>query len=218
MSAVTKLFASLGRRLGPTKGLIGPQGAPLVDTVSQYIGLEEHKLRTRDDRNLRSPFALSHRAPTIVKPDILPISASHNDTDPEMALLGEGVPDTELDGADNHTFKTAPVFTGDAYNALGPDCLPQKALYGRLLQQDNGEQGGNITTPKLYINTNTPFSALICGVQASRVITRYDNVINPPPGLREKPLYFSALGKCVDQRPEDRHAARASKCNSVSTT
>ena len=85
--------------------------------------------------------------------------------DPELRLLQVfgSVPSTET--TTNHTFKTAPVITGDAFEALGAQCIPQKAVYGALYSQHGVGAAALIRSPKVYINMNTPFSALVCGVQ-----------------------------------------------------
>lgn len=85
--------------------------------------------------------------------------------DPEMSLLqadGSLSPDQN---ATDHSFRTAPILSGDAAEILGPDVVPQRAVYGRILSQliDGEEQLAII--PKLYINSNAPFSAVVCGLQ-----------------------------------------------------
>ncbi|GJE88159.1 hypothetical protein PsYK624_042420 [Phanerochaete sordida] len=86
--------------------------------------------------------------------------------DPELDLLGDDAqPDASSGPA--HAFKTAPIFTGDAFGLLGPSVLPQRALYGRILGQHAPNFPEAPVSPKLYINTNAPFSAVVCGVQGS---------------------------------------------------
>lgn len=85
--------------------------------------------------------------------------------DPEMSLLqadGSLSPDQN---ATDHSFRTAPILSGDAAEILGPDVVPQRAVYGRILSQliDGEEQLAIV--PKLYINSNAPFSAVVCGLQ-----------------------------------------------------
>jgi hypothetical protein len=104
--------------------------------------------------------------------DIYPISstmlANETDIDPELTLLGV---DSNGDGFDitgeaNHAHKTAPIITGDVFDALGSTAFPQRGVYGRILEASTGVQ---VKSPKLYINTNAPFSGIVCGVQV-----RYD--------------------------------------------
>ena len=92
----------------------------------------------------------------------------HPRFDPELDLLGEG-PSLNEEGsvAADHTRKTAPVFTGEALQALGPSVMPQRALYGRLISQHSPNLPEKPAVPKVYFNTNAPFSAVICGVQVS---------------------------------------------------
>lgn len=93
-------------------------------------------------------------------------------SDPEDALLA--LPSsTTADEAATHALRTAPIITSDALYHLGPGVIPQRAVYGRLLSQhapgfpsqctaDRKAKGG---AGKVYVNTNAPFSALVCGVQ-----------------------------------------------------
>ena len=85
--------------------------------------------------------------------------------DPELDLLEDTQVDADNDSALHHAVKTAPAFTGDAFEILGSQALPQRALYGRLISQHAPELPEQPSSPKLYINTNAPFSALVCGVQ-----------------------------------------------------
>ncbi|GJE88165.1 hypothetical protein PsYK624_042480 [Phanerochaete sordida] len=80
---------------------------------------------------------------------------------PEYALLGGDTPQTSDAAA--HAFRTAPVFTGDALDTLGPAILPQRAVYGRVLEQHANGFPAVPAAPVLYINTNTPFSGLGTG-------------------------------------------------------
>ncbi|THG98002.1 hypothetical protein EW026_g4118 [Hermanssonia centrifuga] len=85
--------------------------------------------------------------------------------DPELELLFNDA--EEDDGGAQHAMRTAPVFTGDAFISLGPDIMPQRALYGRIVSQHVPGFPTIPSSPKFYINTNAPFSALVCGVQGS---------------------------------------------------
>jgi hypothetical protein len=67
--------------------------------------------------------------------------------------------------AADHSIRTAPIFTRDALDVVGEGVLPQRALYARVLGQHSPGFPTNLMDPKLYINTNAPFSALVCGVQ-----------------------------------------------------
>ncbi|EKM51770.1 uncharacterized protein PHACADRAFT_150450 [Phanerochaete carnosa HHB-10118-sp] len=63
--------------------------------------------------------------------------------------------------------RTTPVLTGDALEILGPERYPQRALYGHIVSQCAAEFRSHPANPMLYVNTNTPFNALVCGVQGS---------------------------------------------------
>lgn len=95
-------------------------------------------------------------------------------TDPELKLLSQTRHDSAsrslAKNATNHSHRTAPILTGDAAHILGHSLVPQRALYGRILSQyiDGVEQVQ--TVPKLYVNSNAPFSAVVCGLQV-----RYHN-------------------------------------------
>lgn len=85
--------------------------------------------------------------------------------DPEFDLLGQDPLDIDESSGAAHAFRTAPVITGDAFHALGSDVFPQRALYGRIISQQVPGFAVRPHSPKIYINTNAPFSALVCGVQ-----------------------------------------------------
>ena len=72
-------------------------------------------------------------------------------------------------------------------------------MYGRLFEQNGTTQGGEIGSPKMYINTNTPFSALVCGVQVSMTLAEFDPEITHLSGFREEPFYICAAGERADQ-------------------
>ncbi|THG98001.1 hypothetical protein EW026_g4117 [Hermanssonia centrifuga] len=86
--------------------------------------------------------------------------------DPELDLLGNDF-EGDDEGGTQHALRTAPVFTGDAFDLLGPGIMPQRALYGRVISQHAPHFPTKPLSPKIYINTNAPFSALVCGVQGS---------------------------------------------------
>jgi hypothetical protein len=91
----------------------------------------------------------------------------------ETDLLGpEPSDDDDLQSMSrhDHAVVTAPVLTGDALHTVGADVFPQTALYGRILSQHGDGLSKRSTDGRLYINTNAPFSALVCGVQVSAMI------------------------------------------------
>ncbi|KAI0742148.1 AAA-like domain-containing protein [Irpex lacteus] len=117
------------------------------------------------------------------------------DDDEECALLNQTVNDS-TDGAD-HELKTAPVFTRQAYLAAGgSEVFPQRGLLGALLEfSDNNIDSATNTDKRIYVNTNAPFSALVCGVQGSgkshTVSVMLENMLIPGQasiGRLDKPL------------------------------
>lgn len=87
---------------------------------------------------------------------------ANDESDPEFALLGGRDLDVDDVGIANQSRKTAPMFTGDALNAVGSTIFPQRALYGRIIDSSTSAE---VELPKLFINTNAPFSGIVCGVQ-----------------------------------------------------
>jgi hypothetical protein len=83
-------------------------------------------------------------------------------------LLGPD-PSTDVDtvhiSKHDHAIVTAPVLTGDALASLGDDVFPQTALYGRIIAQNGPDLPSCANDTRLFINTNSPFRALVCGVQ-----------------------------------------------------
>jgi hypothetical protein len=63
--------------------------------------------------------------------------------------------------------RTAPVFTRDAFEVVGDSVLPQKALYGSIVEQHC--PGFPVSIPseqaRVYVNMNSPFSTVVCGSQ-----------------------------------------------------
>lgn len=83
----------------------------------------------------------------------------------ELSLLhSEGSSSSDLQASD-HSLRTAPILTGDASVLLGPDIIPQRAVYGRILSQVLDDDEQRPIEPQVYINSNAPFSAVVCGLQ-----------------------------------------------------
>ncbi|KIJ54327.1 hypothetical protein M422DRAFT_241577 [Sphaerobolus stellatus SS14] len=84
-------------------------------------------------------------------------------TDPELELLSG-----EFNYQDvlhlPRDLENAPLFTGDALKIAGDDNFPQRAVFGGIVSMSDGRR---THSPKLYINVNTPFSGILCGVQGS---------------------------------------------------
>jgi hypothetical protein len=89
----------------------------------------------------------------------------------ETDLLGpEASPDdaSSQTNTHDHAVVTAPVLTGDALDILGMAMFPQRALYGRVISQHGSLVPVRAENSRVFINTNSPFSALVCGVQVSK--------------------------------------------------
>ncbi|KAH9829259.1 uncharacterized protein C8Q71DRAFT_791331 [Rhodofomes roseus] len=102
-------------------------------------------------------------------------------------------------GADDHEIKTSPIFTRDAYaQSGGPDCFPQRGLLGSVVEIHDSSGPCIKDQPddrRIYLNTNAPFSALVCGVQGSgkshtTSVMLEDMFVpdNPSIGQLQKPL------------------------------
>jgi hypothetical protein len=87
--------------------------------------------------------------------------------DPEDELLGYDSHDTVAGSGSDHAVRTAPVFTKAALNVISEDILPQRTLYGSVLSQcaPGFPEIIERRDAKLYMNTNAPFSGVVCGVQ-----------------------------------------------------
>jgi hypothetical protein len=98
---------------------------------------------------------------------------------PEHSLLGDVSPGDGLPSdAGHHALKTAPIFTEDVLQAVGPAVFPQRAFYGRVVSQHVDRLPGKTGLPGVYVNTNAPFSALVCGVQVSTFVLFVYTVFN----------------------------------------
>ncbi|KAG0150647.1 hypothetical protein CROQUDRAFT_104293 [Cronartium quercuum f. sp. fusiforme G11] len=103
--------------------------------------------------------------PIITESNVLqtPISLAH--LDPEQRLLSYEA-SYDQNPTIEHETKNAPLFTADAFETLSAKC-PQRAVLGSILSQHASGFPKVTNNPKLYINVNTPFSCVICGVQGS---------------------------------------------------
>ncbi|KAI0824647.1 hypothetical protein BC628DRAFT_1377114 [Trametes gibbosa] len=83
-----------------------------------------------------------------------------------MALLFDEC--TLEDSIESHELRTAPLFTRDAYLASGVvEEGSQYGVLGRVLSVNPASNSQAAQDPRLYVNTNAPFSTLVCGVQGS---------------------------------------------------
>jgi hypothetical protein len=108
--------------------------------------------------------ALSCSLRISVCPRTLKFSTSHG---PEDELLSLDILRSENGCGLDHSVRTAPVFTNDVLDVVGDKVLPQRALFGGILSQEASPHsvGSRSSNKKLYINTNSPFSGIVCGVQ-----------------------------------------------------
>lgn len=86
----------------------------------------------------------------------------------ELELLHDSTSDVRGRSKD-HELRTAPIITRDAYVAAGyREGATQYGVLGSILSIHNKN---NVpykpVNPQLYVNTNAPFSAVVCGVQGS---------------------------------------------------
>ncbi|KAI0751495.1 hypothetical protein C8Q80DRAFT_1157643 [Daedaleopsis nitida] len=112
----------------------------------------------------------------------------------ELSLLNSDSPLEDVTGA--HEVVTAPVLTRAAYASANLD--QKKSQYGVLGSVMAIREKGNQYTPadpRLYLNTNAPFSAIVCGVQGSgkshSVSVMLENMLivdYNPIGYSNKPL------------------------------
>lgn len=98
------------------------------------------------------------------------LARSEADYDPEAELLLRGQGPIRSDLATNHSTRTTPVFTSGALDVLGPTVIPQRAVYGSVLSTHHqtravADTDQSARPTKLYVNTNAPFSAVVCGLQ-----------------------------------------------------
>ncbi|KIL57968.1 hypothetical protein M378DRAFT_15879 [Amanita muscaria Koide BX008] len=63
---------------------------------------------------------------------------------------------------------TAPILTRDAYVSIGQgETIQQYGVLGSIIEIGSKEEKETPPDPRLYLNTNAPLSAVICGVQGS---------------------------------------------------
>ncbi|KII95332.1 hypothetical protein PLICRDRAFT_169996 [Plicaturopsis crispa FD-325 SS-3] len=113
----------------------------------------------------------------------------------ELRLLDDDSSDQIGDSRD-HEMRTAPLMTRDAFIAAGyPGTATQYGVMGKVLSVYSGQEREETRDPRLYVNTNAPFSAIVCGVQGSgkshTVSTLLENMFIPnfpQIGSLQKPL------------------------------
>lgn len=84
----------------------------------------------------------------------------------EFSLLGQNSPLQNY--IEDHDISTAPLMTKDAYQtAEYDDQAIQYGVMGRIVSTHFKNAVDLPKDPRLYLNTNAPFSAIVCGVQGS---------------------------------------------------
>lgn len=97
--------------------------------------------------------------------------------DPEAELLSRHADSAGgRDLSSNHSTRTAPIFTSEALDILGQTVIPQRAVYGSVISshcQSHSVPTSFERPSKLYVNTNAPFSAVVCGLQVDMHFTMF---------------------------------------------
>ncbi|KAH6915303.1 hypothetical protein BKA70DRAFT_1511736 [Coprinopsis sp. MPI-PUGE-AT-0042] len=113
-------------------------------------------------------------SPKAVTPPDSAYASDSGDSADEWQLLD----DSDDDEADQdavvriakHDLVTAPILTKDALNLLTSkvdDLSTQYGVLGKVIAIHDNDRTTVPGDPRLYINTNAPFSAIICGVQGA---------------------------------------------------
>ncbi|KAJ3123097.1 tetrahydrofolate synthase [Nowakowskiella sp. JEL0407] len=94
----------------------------------------------------------------------------------ELIALGNDMDNSHGSGSLFHELKTCPIYTRDALDSLKEDepliyeeLSKQYGVFGGVLGQFSNVKAMSKKPedPRIYLNTNTPFSAVICGLQGS---------------------------------------------------
>ncbi|KAH6670554.1 hypothetical protein B0J14DRAFT_485308, partial [Halenospora varia] len=97
---------------------------------------------------------------------------------------------TDEEDSSKHSVKNAVIFSGDILGRKEKDLLPQYGLLGGY----NQTASDTVNASQLFLNTNIPFSAFVCGVQGSgkshTSTCMLENCLIPKPilGILRKPL------------------------------
>ncbi|KAJ4467537.1 hypothetical protein J3R30DRAFT_1939294 [Lentinula aciculospora] len=93
-------------------------------------------------------------------------SSDKSESNEEWELLGtaaEGLQNAST--MEEHELKDAPIFTRDAIRC--GSSTPQYGVLGRALACHSKKDAYTFQDSRVYLNTNAPMSALVCGVQGS---------------------------------------------------
>ncbi|KAG8898820.1 hypothetical protein FRB99_007129, partial [Tulasnella sp. 403] len=166
--SVSESFAlSTGRKTKPlpTKGLQMTPGAapPTVNAEEPKADSPETASPQRESntRRSQSPDSESESAASNAASEL----SDSNASDSELMLLGH-----KVENGLSHERRTAPLVTRDAYRlaeaGLGR-AIPQYGVLGSIISINDQSGAEPFVDPRLYLNTNAPFSAVVCGVQGS---------------------------------------------------
>ncbi|KAK7470795.1 hypothetical protein VKT23_002213 [Stygiomarasmius scandens] len=96
---------------------------------------------------------------------------------------------------EKHDYTDAPLMTREAYMRSSQTHRSQYGLMGKVISCHSKHSVEHFDDPRLYLNTNAPFSAVVCGVQGSgkshTVSLMLENMLiagDPALGSLEKPL------------------------------
>ena len=81
----------------------------------------------------------------------------------QLLHLDDGSADTGNGNLLTNAVKEAVLFSADLSDGIDSSTMPQFALLGSSVAEDTSSP----TDPRIFLNTNIPFSAFICGVQGS---------------------------------------------------
>ncbi len=87
----------------------------------------------------------------------------------QLRLMGDLYDNTETPytrGFAKSDVRDAVLFSTEVLRQYGSVILPQYGLLGSVCQDKEALQTANLD-PRLFLNTNIPFSAFICGLQGS---------------------------------------------------
>ncbi|KAH7930372.1 hypothetical protein BV22DRAFT_1125091 [Leucogyrophana mollusca] len=196
-------FGAVGSsRSGPTSGkIIAPtRTTPFTSLTTNVSGVPSRKPSSTISKVTRNT---SRAAPVALTEEVTPssdIPPPYDIIDVKAAQVElKYLHDTESENFDlsrEHELQTAPILTREAYVAAEyEDHTTQYGVIGSALSIHSRANIYIPADPRLYINTNAPFSAVVCGVQGSgkshTVSVLLENMFipnQPTIGSLEKPL------------------------------
>ncbi|KAI0265149.1 hypothetical protein BC834DRAFT_196378 [Gloeopeniophorella convolvens] len=159
--------------------------AAVHDSSNEGSGSETDAVTTTEESESESSAHESRAAQVVKKiavqiPDTDSSEASESESESESDIIDVSDLEAELldsephgidDGdAEGHDLKTAPLFTREAYLTGGLiKHIGQYGVFGQVVNPRSSPSGDAPDPDKtrIYVNTNAPFSAVVCGVQGS---------------------------------------------------